>query len=104
MEEKRMCCKAMTPECLACDLNISVEEYCKNNPDINGCEKYTEKICCEAMTPECLACDLNISVEEYCKNNPDINGCIDYTNIIGFVIVTSALSLSFFAFLKYKKK
>ena len=33
----RACCQAVTADCLACTAGISVEEFCLDNPDIEGC-------------------------------------------------------------------
>ena len=35
----RNCCAALQASCLACELGISVEEYCKDHPLMLGCEK-----------------------------------------------------------------
>ena len=35
--EERLCCRAMTADCLSCNLDISVEEYCRLRPDTVGC-------------------------------------------------------------------
>ena len=40
--EPRACCMALTASCLACAENISVEEYCKKNPNTVGCEEFTK--------------------------------------------------------------
>ena len=32
-----VCCRAMTPSCLACDAGLTVEEYCEDNPSTYGC-------------------------------------------------------------------
>ena len=32
------CCQAMTAECLACGKDLSVNEYCEQNPGTEGCE------------------------------------------------------------------
>lgn len=36
-EEERICCQALTASCLACAEGVSVEEYCAENPDTQGC-------------------------------------------------------------------
>merc|ERR1719285_1318724 len=36
-EPPRLCCLAMTADCLACSENMSVEEYCDLNPATAGC-------------------------------------------------------------------
>lgn len=33
----RMCCRAMTADCMSCSLGVTVEEYCGSNPDTVGC-------------------------------------------------------------------
>ena len=35
--EPKVCCKAMTAQCLACFAGQSVEEYCQANPSTSGC-------------------------------------------------------------------
>ena len=35
--EDRACCKALTADCLACTIGVSVDEYCVRNPDTAGC-------------------------------------------------------------------
>ena len=32
-----ICCRAMTATCLACSSQMTVVEYCVNNPDTTGC-------------------------------------------------------------------
>ena len=39
-ESKKMCCKALTASCMACTNGISIKEFCKNNPKVNGCSSY----------------------------------------------------------------
>ena len=34
-----MCCKALTAECLACSEGMSVNDYCRENPNANGCRR-----------------------------------------------------------------
>ena len=34
VQAQKMCCMAMTPECLACGQDMSVEEYCQANPSM----------------------------------------------------------------------
>ena len=34
----RMCCKAMTAQCLACSQDVTVEEYCRDHPRTVGCQ------------------------------------------------------------------
>ena len=87
-DEPVVCCLAMVAECFACEAGISIEEYCENNPNVDGCEPYAplepdepdEPIgCCLAMTAECLACQAGVSVEEYCVDNPSVVGCEPYS-------------------------
>jgi len=37
-EQQQLCCQAMTASCLACQEDTSVEEYCSENPTVQGCE------------------------------------------------------------------
>merc|ERR1712232_1378559 len=66
--------------------NLTVDEYCRQAPDTQGCDTQGEDedekpstdnvtICCQAMTAECLACKRNLTVEEYCRQAPDTQGC-----------------------------
>ena len=34
----RACCYANTAECLSCAAGMSVEEYCRRNPRVVGCD------------------------------------------------------------------
>ena len=34
----RVCCKAMSATCMACSKGVSVTEYCKSNPKVQGCD------------------------------------------------------------------
>merc|ERR1712194_836415 len=46
IEEEQMCCKAMTPECQACALGMTVEEfeeYCKD-PEAKGCLRMQDDV------------------------------------------------------------
>ena len=73
-----MCCEALTADCLACSLGMTVEEYCLINPNEMGCEQYAQNdaiMCCMAMTADCLACSAGLTVEEYCLINPNEMGC-----------------------------
>jgi len=89
-EEDEMCCEAAIASCMACQNDEGIEEFCKDNPEIIGCEDYTDEVdtnetedepvaCCMAMTASCLACTEGISVEEYCTKYPETTGCEHYT-------------------------
>eukprot|EP01063_Lacrimia_lanifica_P025737 TRINITY_DN336_c0_g1_i1.p2 TRINITY_DN336_c0_g1~~TRINITY_DN336_c0_g1_i1.p2 ORF type:complete len:207 (+),score=85.26 TRINITY_DN336_c0_g1_i1:45-665(+) len=67
----RICCEALTAECLSCSEGITEEEYCAKNPDTVGCPKP----CCYALTAECLSCAEGITEEEYCAEHPETIGC-----------------------------
>jgi len=67
----KICCKAMTAECLSCSAGSSVEEFCSANPTTSGCPK----ICCQAMTAQCLSCSADSTEEEFCSVNPTTTGC-----------------------------
>jgi len=67
----KICCKAMTAECLSCSADSTVEEFCSANPKTSGCPK----ICCQAMTAQCLSCSADSTVEEFCSANPTTTGC-----------------------------
>jgi len=70
----KICCKAMTAECLSCSADSTMEEFCSANPKTNGCP-VDVKICCKAMTAECLSCSADSTMEEFCSANPKTNGC-----------------------------
>merc|ERR1711959_443604 len=53
-----------------------VEEYCKKNQHVSGCEKY--KICCTANDARCNACAADLTEEQYCEKNPFVQGCDKY--------------------------
>merc|ERR1711871_1005012 len=40
----RICCQAMTAQCLACKSGVSVSEYCKKNPSAAGCKRLPSPI------------------------------------------------------------
>merc|ERR1719334_2130473 len=87
-KEPKVCCKAMTAQCMACSLGKTMEDVCKasmarrakmkgdkesDHPLLEGlgkmlgnfagllagCEKYEPKVCCKAMTAQCMACQQN---------------------------------------------
>ena len=33
----RACCRALTADCLACTEGVTIEEFCIDNPDVEGC-------------------------------------------------------------------
>lgn len=68
----RVCCMAMTVDCLACADGITEQEYCSKHPGTVGC---TAQACCMAATAECLACSDGTSVQEYCSKHPTTAGC-----------------------------
>ena len=36
-EDENDCCLDMTPECYACQNDLSVPKFCRKNPDFDGC-------------------------------------------------------------------
>lgn len=38
-DEQRICCKALTADCLACEQGVTKEEYCAESPETVGCEQ-----------------------------------------------------------------
>ncbi len=66
-KEPTVCCEALTAECLACSENKTVDEYCGENPDTEGCPEM--RVCCEALTAECMACSQSMSADEYCSSD-----------------------------------
>jgi hypothetical protein len=70
------CCLTMTAECLACQEEVSVEEYCADNPSVVGCESYmlsepeepdepSDDVPDELDEPSICNCDTGY----YCANN-----------------------------------
>merc|ERR1712057_124711 len=55
-----------------------MEEFCKKNPGIQGCDKYHKKSCCKVNNAECNACALDMTEEEYCNFHPYVSGCEKY--------------------------
>lgn len=76
--EPRFCCLAMTASCLACAAEVSVEQYCKKNPQTQGCE-----IDCPRCAPgstlvttlESLCGTCIEKYEETCYNDPTNTIC-----------------------------
>ena len=92
----RICCKAMTAQCLACAEGVSPHEYCQEYPQTEGCKREPDSmdgnigiimdgspigtngfdgICCKAMTAPCLACAAGVTPYEYCLKYPETIGC-----------------------------
>lgn len=62
----RVCCKAMTASCLACQAGISVALYCRTNPHVDGCP-VDQQLC-----DECKVQSQNVRRENnavFAKNN-----------------------------------
>ncbi len=73
-EEPRVCCKALTAECLACADGVSVEEYCAQQPGRTGCGERPEpsrdgyvacteprpEICTAQYDPVCAQADMGV--------------------------------------------
>ena len=38
----RACCRALTADCLACTEGVTIEEFCIDNPDVEGCPSKKE--------------------------------------------------------------
>lgn len=76
-----MCCRAYTAKCLSCVHNQTIDEFCKGNPKVVGCNK--PRACCLAMTASCLACAKGITPEEYCVEHPTTAGCDIYSTAAG---------------------
>jgi len=75
------CCKANTPDCMACAFNMTEGEYCRKFPKTPGCcEKFPEAPgcrapCCTALIPECMACKANKTVEDFCTRLSKPGSC-----------------------------
>merc|ERR1712048_390497 len=74
-DEPRICCKALTAQCMACGQGIEVDEFCakEGNENYPGCAR----MCCKAMTASCLACSKGLKVDEFCamEGNEKVVGC-----------------------------
>ena len=95
----RICCLAMTAECLACGYGIDVEEYCSKEPNTVGCPLSNNPVpvesfnpepspmlrgakspsppqsCCKAMTAQCLACTEGMTEKDFCAKYAETVGC-----------------------------
>lgn len=107
-----VCCKAYNAECLSCVAGQTVADYCKENPQIVGCEQRPPRVCCLAMTASCLACAADLPIEEYCEANPSIAGCekqmfskllFDHS-IVAMIFIFALIGLSAYAVRKYVVK
>ena len=70
-----ICCEAMIASCLACQSQMSVDQYCHYFPSTQGCAGTGNTFCCKALIASCLACELQMDVENYCAVNPNVVGC-----------------------------
>jgi hypothetical protein len=78
-----MCCLALIASCRACQLGVTVKEFCGNHANYKGCKKESKpadeigRACCMAHNAACNACALNMTKEEYCstEKNYDVDGC-----------------------------
>jgi hypothetical protein len=43
VSELKICCRAMTANCLACAAGLTIKEYCDENPTTAGCKAPMEK-------------------------------------------------------------
>jgi len=41
--EETLCCEAIIASCLSCAEGLTVDEYCKSNPDVAGCESHSRQ-------------------------------------------------------------
>ena len=39
-KEPQVCCEALTAECLACSMGMTVEDYCMIYPEVDGCRNF----------------------------------------------------------------
>ena len=104
---REACCNLLTAICRACQLGVSIVEFCENNIQYNGCDSYrttTEnpnarsKGCCKDDSASCNSCTLGISIGEYCAKeaNKEVDGCESKktfgTEIIVLIIVGSSIT------------
>jgi hypothetical protein len=66
-----VCCKALTAECLSCQEDTSLDEYCEENPHTTGCEG----ACCREKIKKgkpaglnCMACFKGETKAEFCEH------------------------------------
>jgi len=71
---EKVCCKEDNPSCNACQLGVTSEQYCSDNPTAVGCPS-GKKQCCDAPKAHCYACQEEITLTEYCEKNPSVAGC-----------------------------
>jgi hypothetical protein len=77
--QPQSCCQAVTAECLACSLGISVVAYCASTPAAPGCSKAKEFGCCFSFTfadykPCCLFTEINKRKEKCKKGDGHLSG------------------------------
>lgn len=85
VEPQKMCCQAMTADCLACKADLTAAEFCAQNPKINGCAQHLppppKKPCCQSMEIACLSCQADLTESAYCKLYPNVEGCGDEVEV-----------------------
>ena len=104
---RKACCHLLTATCRACQLGVSLLDFCENNVQYNGCEAYRtttgnpgahSNACCKADSASCNSCALGISVGEYCAKeaNKEVEGCETKNSfgaeIIALIIVGSCVA------------
>jgi len=75
--QKGHCCFDFgNAECIACHLNISLEDFCKSSPTTSGCP--TPECCPDINNAYCLSCLLGRHLDDVCNENPSLNGCTNH--------------------------
>merc|ERR1719210_2561462 len=67
------CCTAMNSQCLSCQEGEDEAEFCRKNPNTDGCELLRK--CCQAMNSECLSCQAGKDEADFCREKPETEGC-----------------------------
>ena len=73
-DDERVCCEALTAECLACFEGVSVEEYCQKNPGRHDCT-YHIVDCLDLPEEEHTSCCQNKIGGEEAWLNPETGNC-----------------------------
>lgn len=81
----KVCCMAMTAECLSCSESKTPEQFCADPAKARmatDCDMYIKQVapprpCCMSMNAECLACSANMTPKEYCSIPDNFEMAVD---------------------------
>jgi len=62
--DDKICCRAMTAECLACTAGISISDYCESHPATLGCEDAKSQY---RRPPYMVGCDNTCHYDPFCN-------------------------------------